>query len=208
MRTIGDVLARRVEAGHEIPSRWAETMRQLGSMDHALYETVARTTTPNLDVPVRRLSDAANYSRIWLVIATGVAIVGGKRGRRAALEGLLSIGVTSAVVNLGAKPLLRRRRPDRSRRDLFGARHTRMPTSATFPSGHAASAFAFAHTVGRTIPGLALPLGLLAGAVAYSRVHTGVHYPGDVVVGSIVGAGTAAMVTGALERERTRHGRR
>ncbi|WP_420360765.1 phosphatase PAP2 family protein [Actinopolymorpha rutila] len=177
-------------------------------MDHALYETVARTTTPNLDVPVRRLSDAANYSRIWLVIATGVAIVGGKRGRRAALEGLLSIGVTSAVVNLGAKPLLRRRRPDRSRRDLFGARHTRMPTSATFPSGHAASAFAFAHTVGRTIPGLALPLGLLAGAVAYSRVHTGVHYPGDVVVGSIVGAGTAAMVTGALERERTRHGRR
>ena len=41
---------------------------------------------------------------------------------------------------------------------------------------------------------------LLAGAVAYSRVHTGVHYPGDVVIGSIVGAGTAAMVTAACDR--------
>ncbi|WP_092654698.1 phosphatase PAP2 family protein [Actinopolymorpha singaporensis] len=83
-----------------------------------------------------------------------------------------------------------------------------LPASATFPSGHAASAFAFAHTVDRTMPGLALSLDLLAGAVAYSRVHTGVHYPGDVVVGSILGAEMAAMVTGALERERTRHSRR
>jgi len=35
--------------------------------------------------------------------------------------------------------------------------------------------------------------------VAYSRVHTGVHYPGDVVIGSIVGAGTAAMVAAACD---------
>ena len=30
--------------------------------------------------------------------------------------------------------------------------------------------------------------------VAYSRVHTGVHYPGDVVVGSVLGAGLAQVV--------------
>src|SRR5690348_14186546 len=43
------------------------------------------------------------------------------------------------------------------------------------PSGHAASAFAFAYTVSRHYPLLAVPLRLLAGAVAFSRVHTGVH---------------------------------
>ena len=75
-----------------------------------------------------------------------------------------------------------------------------MPESASFPSGHAASAFAFAYAVGRHLPGLAVPIRLLAGGVAYSRVHTGVHYPGDVVIGSIVGAGTAAIVAAACDR--------
>ena len=43
-----------------------------------------------------------------------------------------------------------------------------------------------------------LPLRLLAALVAYSRVHTGVHYPGDVVVGALIGgaAGTAVAAIG------------
>jgi len=72
-----------------------------------------------------------------------------------------------------------------------------MPASSSFPSGHAASAFAFAHAVGRHVPILAIPIGLLAGCVAYSRVHLGVHYPVDVAVGSIAGTGIAAMVGSA-----------
>ena len=110
------------------------------------------------------------------------------------------IGVTSATVNLGLKPLAHRRRPDRPGPDLATARNVPMPKSSSFPSGHAASAFAFAYAVGRQLPGLAVPMGLLAGGVAYSRVHTGVHYPGDVVVGSILGAGTATVVVGAGDR--------
>jgi undecaprenyl-diphosphatase len=75
-----------------------------------------------------------------------------------------------------------------------------MPGSTSFPSGHAASAFAFAYAVGRHLPVLGLPIRLLAAGVAYSRVHTGVHYPGDVVLGSILGAATAAMVAAASDR--------
>ena len=106
----------------------------------------------------------------------------------------MAIGVTSATVNLGVKPIARRRRPDRTHPALFEDRHVPMPRSASFPSGHAASAFAFAYAVGRHLPALAVPIRLLAAAVAYSRVHTGVHYPGDVVIGSVAGSGTAAMV--------------
>ena len=75
-----------------------------------------------------------------------------------------------------------------------------MPQSTSFPSGHAASAFAFAYAIGRHLPELAVPIRLLAGGVAYSRVHTGVHYPADVVIRSIVGAGTAATVAAACDR--------
>jgi undecaprenyl-diphosphatase len=78
-----------------------------------------------------------------------------------------------------------------------------MPESTSFPSGHSASAFAFAYSVGRHYPGFGVPLRLLAGAVAYSRVHTGVHYPGDAVLGSILGAGTAAVVSSAWDRNRS-----
>ena len=51
-----------------------------------------------------------------------------------------------------------------------------------------------------SLPILAIPIRLLAGAVAYSRVHLGVHYPGDVAVGSIVGSGIAAMIASAGDR--------
>jgi membrane-associated phospholipid phosphatase len=114
--------------------------------------------------------------------------------------GVVAIGVSSATINLGVKPVARRRRPDRVRPALFEDRHVPMPGSTSFPSGHAASAFAFAYAVGRHLPALAVPIRLLAAAVAYSRVHTGVHYPGDVVIGSVAGSGTAAMVAAVADR--------
>jgi membrane-associated phospholipid phosphatase len=199
-QTIGDSLARRVEVRRGPAARRAEALRELGAVDQAVYAAVADTPTAVLDDPVRRLSNAANRSRLWLGIAAAIALLGGRRGRRAALEGVVAIGVTSATVNLGLKPIAHRRRPDRLDPDVPTARNVRMPKSSSFPSGHAASAFAFSYAVGRQLPGLAVPLGLLAGAVAYSRVHTGVHYPGDVIVGSILGAGTATMVVAAGDR--------
>jgi undecaprenyl-diphosphatase len=176
-------------------------LRELGAVDLAVYQAVAVTPTPHLDDAFRQLSKVANYSRLWLGIAAAIAAVGGRRGRRVALEGVLAIGATSATVNLGIKPLARRRRPDRPDPARFEARVVPMPESTSFPSGHSASAFAFAYTVGRHYPGLAVPIRLLASGVAYSRVHTGVHYPGDVVLGSIIGAGTAAMVGSASDRQ-------
>ena len=178
----------------------AAALRELGAVDRAVYEAVARTPTGHLDVPVRRLSHAADHSKLWLAIAAVVAVAGGRRGRRAALEGVVAIGVTSATVNLGVKPIARRRRPERPEMALFEGRHVPMPGSRSFPSGHAASAFAFAYAIGRHLPVLAVPIRLLAAAVAYSRVHTGVHYPGDVVIGSVTGAGTAAMVAAVADR--------
>jgi membrane-associated phospholipid phosphatase len=206
--TVGDALARRVAARQGPTSALAEALAELGAVDRAVYEAVARTPTDDLDAPVRQLSDAADYSRLWLAIAAPIAMFGGGRGRRAALEAVLSIGVASAAVNLGVKPIARRRRPDRVATALFVARHVPMPRSASFPSGHAASAFAFAYAIGRHLPVLAVPIRLLAVAVAYSRVHTGVHYPGDVVVGSVLGAGTAAIVAAAADRTRRAAARR
>jgi membrane-associated phospholipid phosphatase len=181
-------------------TRVARVLRQLSDLDHAIYAAIAATPTPDADVAIRRLSRSADHSRLWLGIAAALAAFGGPAGRRAAARGLLTVGVSSAVVNIGVKSLYPRRRPDRAGAGVPPDRQVRMPSSRSFPSGHSASGFAFAASVGHDVPALALPLRLLAGAVAYSRVHTGVHYPSDAVIGSIIGAGVAEAVGGPTER--------
>jgi undecaprenyl-diphosphatase len=175
-------------------------LRELADVDAALYAAVAQTPTPALDKSMARLSDAANYSRLSIASAAALALVGGHRGRRAAAYGLASVTVTATVVNLAVKPLTSRGRPDRAAEGVPAGRHVRMPVSTSFPSGHSAAAFAFAFGVGHVMPVAAVPLRLLATAVAYSRVHTGVHYPGDVVAGSLIGATLAQLTNHALDR--------
>jgi undecaprenyl-diphosphatase len=81
-----------------------------------------------------------------------------------------------------------------------------MPASTSCPSGHSAAAFAFATGVAHVLPTAAIPLRALAALVAYSRVHTGVHYPGDVVAGALVGTVLAELTTHALDRRTARSG--
>lgn len=173
-------------------------VREADQIDRVVYAAVAGTTTPTLDHGLRRLSDSANHSRLWFGIAAGLVLLG-TRGRRAAITGASAIALTSAVVNLGVKTTLVRGRPDRAAAEVAASRHVRMPTSTSFPSGHAASAFAFATAVGDVLPPASVPLHALAAGVAYARVHTGVHYPGDVIAGSLIGTLAGAAV-GRLAR--------
>jgi membrane-associated phospholipid phosphatase len=166
----------------------------------AVYAAIARTPTPTLDRAMGRLSRAADYSRLSLASAALLALTGGRSGRRAATYGLASLGVTATLVNAVIKPLGRRRRPDRLVQNVPVARHVKMPASTSFPSGHAASAFGFATGVGHVLPPAAVPLRALAALVAYSRVHTGVHYPGDVIAGALIGTTVAQITSQVIER--------
>ena len=201
-------LARRLETS-PTPRRSAAAaaLHELAEVDRAVYRAIAGTTTPTLDEPLRRLSGLANHSKLWLGAAGALFVLGGRTGRRAAVTGVLAIGINSALVNLPMKFASGRERPDRDSAGVPAERWVPMPTSTSFPSGHSASGFAFAGAVAGSMPGLAIPLRGLAAAVAYSRVHTGVHYPGDVIAGSLVGAtiGEATSLVGrALHRRRAR----
>jgi membrane-associated phospholipid phosphatase len=166
-----------------------DSLRRLTEHDRALYRSVARLSTPVLDEPLRRVSDFANFSKPWFLIAGALTLVGGSRGRRAALAGVAAIGATSLVVNQPMKKAAGvRRRPDRHGLGVPPRRWVRMPASGSFPSGHSASAAAFAVAVGDVLPVLRPMLRIAASVVAFSRVYTGVHYPSDVLVGATVGA--------------------
>ncbi|QSB16507.1 phosphatase PAP2 family protein [Natronosporangium hydrolyticum] len=146
-------------------------------------------TGTRLDHTMRMLSNSANYSRLWLAVAAAGLLIPG-RTRRAAIRGLGALAATSLITNAVLKPLAQRQRPAVDRTPVV-RQLRRTPTSGSFPSGHAASAAAFATGVALESPLAGAAVAPLAAAVGYSRVHVGVHYASDVVAGAALGAGLA-----------------
>jgi membrane-associated phospholipid phosphatase len=67
--------------------------------------------------------------------------------------------------------------------------------SYSMPSGHTSTAFATATSLSLAYPKwyVVAPSFVWAGAIGYSRMHLGVHYPSDVLAGALVGSGSAYL---------------
>jgi diacylglycerol kinase family enzyme/membrane-associated phospholipid phosphatase len=161
--------------------------------DRWVHQQVIGYKPTGLDVPLTRLSHFADHGKLWFALAGGLAVTG-PAGRRAAVRGVISLGLASAAANLVGKSLFGGPRPDLNTVPLI-RRLRRTPTSGSFPSGHTASATAFALAVTTEKPLLGAAVLPLAGAVAYSRVHTGAHWFSDVLGGVVIGAGAVALTT-------------
>ncbi len=185
--------------------------KRLHDLDVAAYRKIALSDSPEWrDRAWAHFTHAADHSKLWFATAA-VLSTRGRPGRRAALRGVLGVGIASAVANQVGKRVFYRKRPDYLTLVEVARLPHRRPVSGSFPSGHSASAAAFAVGAASEMPKLALPLAAGAAAVGYSRVHTGVHYPGDVLAGWALGAGLGlatrwwwplAPVDPALVRER------
>jgi undecaprenyl-diphosphatase len=78
----------------------------------------------------------------------------------------------------------------------------RVPGNPAFPSGHAATSFACAALLAWLTPLPKVPLFVLAGLIAFSRVYVGVHYPLDAIGGAILGLAVATALRRLVEARR------
>jgi diacylglycerol kinase family enzyme/membrane-associated phospholipid phosphatase len=147
----------------------------------------SRVVHPRIDDGYRTLSRSANRGGLWIGIAV---LLAASTRRRAAARGLASLSVASIVANLIGKRVFGGDRP--LLKDIpLGRQLRRSPTSGSFPSGHSASAAAFATGVSLESPGAGAAIAPLAAGVAYSRLHVGAHWLSDVVGGAALGAAVA-----------------
>jgi len=156
-----------------------------------------RTTHPLADRFWSRVTGFADRGMLWWTLAGVLAVTG---RRRAAARGALSLLAASAIANLIAKRLFGGERPIFEEIPIR-RRLPKQPSTPAFPSGHSASAGAFAVGVALEDRRLGVALAPLAVGVGYSRLHVGAHWLSDVVGGLTLGASVAAI--GGLIGRRT-----
>lgn len=133
-------------------------------------------------------------------VAVGAVADLRRRPRRVPRTALLALGayVTATLVSSAVKAATGRDRPPIG--DPGVTALIDLPGDSSFPSNHAATAFAAAGVVAMRYPALRVPLLALAGLIAVSRVYLGVHYPLDVIAGAALGLGIAWAAVALAER--------
>jgi undecaprenyl-diphosphatase len=145
-------------------------------------------------------SAVGDFSLIWQICSVTRAVLGHEKE---AVRLSASLGVESALINLGVKSLFRRTRPVRQDHAVHALRK---PRSSSFPSGHATSGFMAATLLSTGRP-RSRPLWFaLAAVVASSRVHVKIHHGSDVAAGAVIGVVLGKFVRKMWNVEAPRRG--
>lgn len=172
-------------------------LRPLAAIDAVLFIQVNHLPHPRLiDGFMTRLSWIMTSGIGWISVLVVGAMQNRQIGTRAALGVLPPLWLATSTVEFPIKSFFRRRRPFLSlmRAIVVG----RKPGSYSFPSGHSAAAFAGASLLCGHYPRFRALFYTIAGLVGFSRVYLGAHFPGDVLVGGIVGTFLAGIYRGIL----------
>ena len=138
---------------------------------------------------------AGNGGFLWFLIIIGMLCY--KKSRKIGIATLITLVICIIINNIMIKNLVARPRPFDLLPDLQVL--IKKPTDFSFPSGHTASSFAAAGAIfyaGYKKWGtVAL---ILAGAIGFSRLYLGVHYPSDVIWGALVGVLISLIISKVL----------
>lgn len=163
------------------------------NIDIDLLEKINGNRNTNLESAMKGITNSAmpvSIAAPVLIYAVGLIEKDSTTKKKA-----IFIGETlavSAFITYALKNTVKRERPYETYPQIDNITEE---SSYSFPSGHTSSAFATATSLSMAYPKwyVIAPSFLWAGSVGYSRLYLGVHYPTDVLVGAIVGSGSAFL---------------
>jgi undecaprenyl-diphosphatase len=155
--------------------------------------------------PVLVLTHLATKGGVWLIAMLALVAFGRGLQRRAGLALATGFVLHLALLEGALKHTVQRQRPFAAlgltlRDNLLN------PESFSFPSGHSAGSFLSAWVIGAVYPRARVPLLVLAGMIAVSRIHLGAHYLTDIGVGAVCGVALAEALVRAFRLRDERPG--
>ena len=175
----------------ESPSekRLPEWLVRLDDLDRrAMVALYSRFRNPVFDVLMPFFSLIANRGVLHIGAGVLMLILGGPAVKSAGVVMMASAGAAGLLTEVPVKFFWKRKRPFMVMEEIEPkVPHERLLRRPSFPSGHSAGYFAGAAALSVCFPAWA-PLFLAAAALgAFSRIYNGVHFPSDVLAGSIIG---------------------
>ncbi len=171
-------------------------LESLRGADEALFRLINGVWThPWLDATLPVVTDINKQAWFWpLALLLSAFWLYTQRGRAAkVLLGLvLSVALSDMMGHRVIKPMFKRARPEKAGVEVV--LRTRSHKGHSLPSNHAANSFSAATFMSAVYPAWRPAFLAFAALVAYSRVYSGVHFPFDVLLGSLLGAGAGWLV--------------
>ncbi len=167
-------------------------MHYITELDFSILHAMAQYLhTPLGDAVMPLISRLANGGFIWLGVA--VVLLFFKKYRRYVPYYLATLALCFLVGEGVMKHLVARPRPFRMESIALLIRE---PGGYSFPSGHSMASFGAAVFLCHMKKSVGIAFLVLAGIIAFSRLYLMVHFPSDVLAGSMLGVGIGLLVSG------------
>ena len=176
-------------------------MDWIRSLDVALFRFInLGLSNPFFDRIMPFLSGNSLFVPLLIVLAAMLIWKAGARGRVCVVMVALVVGLGDPLVINSLKHAVGRPRPFKVIADAQVPPQIGKTDSFSMPSAHTANWFAATVVLfvyfRRSLPYM-LPVATIIG---FSRIYNGVHYPGDVLAGAVLGVGYAAALIWSLDK--------
>ena len=143
-------------------------------------------SNPIFDILMPIITNQKFLTIVGVILIIYLGFYGGKRARIALIVLIFAAGISDAICAQIIKPWIGRIRPSHEFVEYINLLVSK-GGKWSFPSNHAANSFAFATVLSYFYDKNKTMIFSIASVIAFSRVYVGVHYPLDIIFGSLLG---------------------